>query len=41
MRQLKDGYRGMQVLFEINIDLMLFVAAIVLALAAVSYLSTL
>jgi len=31
----------MQVLFEINIDLMLFVATIVLTLAAVSYLSTL
>lgn len=41
MRQLRDGYRGVRLLMEINNDLLLFVVTLALALAAVSYITTL
>ncbi|WP_281248258.1 hypothetical protein [Roseovarius azorensis] len=40
MEQLKNGYRGLRVLIEINTDLLLFLMTLGLALAAVSYLGT-
>lgn len=41
MRQLRDGYRGVRLLIEINTDLLLFVTTLVLALGVVSYIATL
>ncbi|MFU8834620.1 hypothetical protein [Roseovarius autotrophicus] len=39
MRQIKDGYRGASVLLGLNADLLLFLAALAVALIAASYLS--
>lgn len=41
MRQLRDGYRGVRLLVEINTDLLLFAATLALALGLVSYITTL
>lgn len=40
MQQLRDGYRGIAVLIELNADLLLFVATLCGALAVVGYLTT-
>lgn len=40
MQQLRNGYRGLRVLIEINTDLLLFLMVLGMALASVSYFST-
>jgi hypothetical protein len=41
MRTIKDGYRGVHVLFRLNADLLLFAATLFVALVVAGYLSTL
>jgi hypothetical protein len=41
MRQIRDGYRGVHVLFRLNADLLLFAVALVVALLAAGFLSSL
>lgn len=41
MRQIKDGYRGANLLFRLNADLLLFGVALTVALFAAAYLSAL
>lgn len=41
MRPLKNGYQGLEVLFELNSDLLLFATTIGLALLATGYILTL
>ncbi|WP_297773432.1 hypothetical protein [uncultured Roseovarius sp.] len=41
MQPIRDGYRGMSVLLNINADLLLYIATLSAALVAAGYIGTL